>query len=358
MRNLYKISSSVSGFSATRSVIGMVLILMLLVSCGRNNTDAAYTEKPRPLVGISMCSMLVERWYIDRDILTTELKALGVDVIVQNANNNQEEQNKQIDYLINKDIDVLIIIPVSSTRCSLMVNKAKSHGIDVIAYERLVENAHIDAYYSFDNIRVGQLLAEGLLTKINSGNVMLINGDPEDNNSELYKRGYYNILQPYLTSGDIKVIETVWADNWKKEAAFDSVEGVLSSGARLDGIIAANDSLAEMAIDALSEAGLASKTAVAGQDGDLAAYQRIVEGVQVSTVYKSYQELARSAAQAAYRIIMDKPFLTNEIVNNGWGDIPSYLLEPELVTIDNIDEVIVQRGVHSKEDVYRNINEE
>ena len=238
-----------------------------------------------------------------------------------------------------------------------MVDKAKNNGINVIAYERLVKNSQIDAYYSFDNIRVGQLLAEGLLTKMKSGNIMMVNGDPEDNNSKLYNQGYYDVLQPYLTSGQIKAVATIWADNWKKEEAYDSVERVLNSGVKLDGIIAANDSLAGMAIDALSEVGLAGKTVVVGQDGDLAAYQRIVEGVQVSTVYKSYQELARSAAQAAYRIIIDKPFLTNGIVNNGWGDIPSYLLEPQLVTIDNIDEIIMQGGIYPKEDIYRNTNE-
>lgn len=340
--------------------VGLVMLATFLVLIGIDSTNSNTTinkrgEKERPLIGIAMCSLLAERWNKDQEALVGELGRLGADVIIQNANNQQELQNQQIESLIEKGIDVLIIIPVCSTDCRLAIGKAKAAGIKVIAYERLVLQADLDLYISFDNIILGQQMGQGLLEHMTEGNILLINGDPEDQNSEFYKTGYMKVLQPAIDEGRIQIIGEVWAENWTKEIAYEAVEAYLDKGISIQGIIAENDSLAEMAIQALSERGLISETIVIGQDGDLGAYQRIAFGVQSATIYKNYEVLAHKAALAAYRLANDCQISSNGIINNSYQDIPCYYLETNLITKDNIQSQIIDADVYSEDDIYRNI---
>lgn len=330
-------------------------LMVALLDTGGHDAKEGSGQKDRPLVGIAMCSLLTERWYKDLEALTAELGRLGADVIVQNANNQQNLQNQQIENLIEKGIDVLVVIPVSSTACRRAVAKAKDAGVRVIAYERIVLQTDIDLYISFDNINLGRQMGQGLLRHMQGVNVLLINGDREDKNSEVYKEGYMEVLQPAVDTGSIQIIGEVWAENWTKEVAYDAVESQLARGVGIHGIIAENDSLAEMAIQALSERGAVNETVVVGQDGDLGAYQRIVLGVQTATVYKDYEVLAHKAALAAYRLANDRPISTNGTINNGYGDIPCYYLDTTLITKNNIQREIIEAKVYSEEEICRNI---
>lgn len=335
--------------------ICLLLALLMMVSvCGCGKKEVKKTEN-KPLIGISMCSLLVERWYKDREAFQEELSRLGADVIIQNANNDAELQAEQIDDLIDKGIDALIVTPIISSVIADRIARAKQQGIAVIAYERLVENTEIDAYYSFDNVRVGELMALGLLDGMQRGNIMIINGDRNDHNTTLYQTGYMNILQPHIESGNIRISTEVYCSNWETEYAYAALEDALSAGLRIDGIIATNDSLASAAIQVLSEKGIAGETIVVGQDGDLAAYQQIVEGVQYATVYKQYNKLAAATALAAYRLSAGKPFAYSDTIENGVGGVKYYKLSPQLITEENIDEVVVGGGVYTKEEVYMNV---
>lgn len=335
-------------------LLAVVILLGLTQLSSLRHTDEI-VKKDKPLIGISMCSLLTERWYKDQEELTAELGRLGADVIVQNANNQQELQNQQIERLVEQGIDVLILIPVSSSGCRTAVEKARGAGVKVIAYERLVLNTNIDLYMSFDNRKLGELMGQGLLDCLSGGQVVLINGDDEDYNSHLYREGYMSVLQPEIQQGTISVVQEFWADDWTKEAAYEAIRLLLDNGVRIDGIIAGNDSLAEMSIQALSEKELAGKTAVIGQDGDLSAYQRIVFGLQTATVYKAYPILARKTALAAYRMAKGAYFSTNGTFSNGAGEMPCYLVDSNLITLENIDREIVGKGVYSQEEVYSNI---
>ena len=311
--------------------------------------------KGRPLVGIAMCSLLTERWYKDQEALIAELGRLGADVIVQNANNQQERQNEQIQSLVRMGIDVLIVIPVNSSGCAPAIQAAKAEGIRVIAYERMVLNTAVDLYISFDNVELGRQMGRALLSELDEGNVLLINGDEGDENSHLYRQGYMQELQSRIDQGTLRIIGEVWANNWTKETAYDAVETLLNQGEAIQGILAENDSLAEMAIQALAERGMASQTAVVGQDGDLGAYQRIVLGVQTATTYKNYEVLAHKAALAAYRLANDRYISSTGTVQTGNAESPSYYLVTKLITSENIQSEIIDQNVYSQEEVYRNM---
>jgi len=335
--------------------ICLFLTLMLLMTLCGCVTKELKKADDKPLIGISMCSLLVERWYKDREAFQEELSRLGADVIIQNANNDAELQAEQIDDLIDKGIDALIVTPIISSVIADRIERAKQQGIAVIAYERLIENAEVDAYYSFDNVRVGELLALGLLDGMKSGNIMIINGDRNDHNTILYKNGYMNILNPHIEKGNIRIATEVYCNNWETEYAYAALEDALGVGMKIDGIIATNDSLASAAIQVLSEKGIAGETIVVGQDGDLAAYQQIVEGVQYATVYKQYKKLAGATALAAYRLSEGKPFAFSDTIDNGKGNVKYYKLTPQLITGENIDAVVIDGGVYTKEEVYMNV---
>ncbi len=335
--------------------ICILMVLMLAVSlCGCIKKETKKADD-RPLIGISMCSLLVERWYKDREAFQEELSRLGADVIVQNANNDAELQAEQIDDLIGKGIDVLIVTPIISSVIADRIERAKQQGIAVIAYERLVENTEIDAYYSFDNVQVGELLARGLVDGMKQGNIMIINGDRNDHNTTLYQRGYMNVLEPYIADGSIRIVTEAYCNNWETEHAYSALEDALSTGLKIDGILATNDALAGAAIQVLSEKGIAGSTVVVGQDGDLAAYQQIVEGTQHATVYKPYTKLASAAALAAYRLSKDSPVAYFDTINNGVQDVKYYKLDPKIITKENIDDEVIRSGVYTRDEVYMNV---
>lgn len=187
-------------------------------------------------------------------------KGKGADVIVQNANNSIDDQITQVKYLLEQNIDILVIIPQDSEKSAEAVKLAKKKGIKVICYDRLIKHANTDFYVSFDNIKVGEYMASLMLSKVPRGNYIIINGA-------------------------IKIVDEIWAEDWKPEDSFKCVEKALQNE-KVAAILAANDNLAGAAIEALSEQRMAGKVLVAGHDADISGCQRVAEGTQMMTIYK------------------------------------------------------------------------
>jgi len=222
----------------------------------------------------------------------------------------------------------------------------------------LITNAEIDAYISFDNVKVGELQAKALLSVVPRGNYVIINGSPDDNNSSMFNEGYMNVLEPYVDNKIINIVAEDWADDWREEPAYDLIAETLDKGITIDAIIAANDRLAEAAINALSEKGLAGVVYVAGHDADISACQRIVEGTQYSTIYKPIRDLAESAVMLAISLAKGEDFEYEETINNGVIDVPYIKLDVLSVTSETMEETVIEDGFHSREDVYRDSMEQ
>nr|WP_282102408.1 substrate-binding domain-containing protein [Enterobacter asburiae] len=156
----------------------------------------------------------LERWQKDRDIFVKKAESLGASVFVQSANGNEETQMSQIENMINRGVDVLVIIPYNGQVLSNVVKEAKQEGIKVLAYDRMINNADIDYYISFDNEKVGELQAQSLIDKVPQGNYFLMGGSPVDNNAKLFREGQMKVLKPYIDNGKIKVVGDQWADGW------------------------------------------------------------------------------------------------------------------------------------------------
>ncbi|GBF10360.1 sugar ABC transporter substrate-binding protein [Tepidibacillus sp. HK-1] len=342
-------------------MILLVLIYLTVLTLISRSSDQSTNQgndnevEDKIKIGFSLGTLKEERWIRDRDILMAKVKELGQEIIVQNANNDDQDQLEQVKYLLDQGIDVLVIVPNDLKKAANAVELAKKAGVKVISYDRLVLNSDIDVYLSFNNVKVGELMAEYVLNKIQTGNILIINGAKSDHNTKMIKEGYDKILNPLVKNKRIQIINEEWAPNWMKEYAFKVVDNDLQKGRRIDAIIAGNDGLAEGAIEALSEYRMAGKIIVVGQDADLVASQRIVEGTQYMTVYKPIEKLADIAASLAIKLAKGENLEIEETIFNGKYDVPYYSLEPIAVTKDNIDETIIKDGFHLRNAVYRNL---
>jgi D-xylose transport system substrate-binding protein len=333
--------------------------LVALCGCGPGGEPAYAVQGERPAakikIGFSMSTLREERWQRDRDIFVARAKELGADVIVQNANNDSDEQQRQVKYLLDQGIDILVIVPHDAIRASVEVQQAKKQGIRVISYDRLVLNADVDLYISFDNVRVGELMAESLVKQVPAGNYVIINGAKTDNNCYMFNKGYKNVLKSYVDRGDIKIISEVWARDWMHEDAFNCIESTLQSGQTIDAVIAANDSLAAAAIEALSEKRLAGKIPVAGHDADLSGCQRVAEGTQLMTIYKPIHKIAKRAAEIAIEMARGEKIEANRELSDGKYIVPYYMIQPIAVTRDNLVDTVIKDSFHRLEDIYMNV---
>ncbi|QEH44489.1 D-xylose ABC transporter substrate-binding protein [Aggregatibacter actinomycetemcomitans] len=305
-------------------------------------------------IGMSIDDLRLERWQKDSSIFVKKAEALGAKVYVQSANGDDSAQISQIENMINKNIDVLVIIPHNGEVLSNVIAEAKKEGIKVLAYDRLINNADLDFYVSFDNEKVGELQAQSVIEKKPEGNYFLMGGSPVDNNAKLFRKGQMKVLQPLIDSGKIKVVGDQWVDSWLPEKALQIMENALTANKNnIDAVVASNDATAGGAIQALSAQGLSGKVAISGQDADLAAIKRIVEGTQTMTVYKPIALLADKAAEISVALAKDEKPQSNAELNNGLKNVPSYLLEPIVVDKNNIEATIIKDGFHSKDSIYK-----
>ena len=315
---------------------------------------AASAKRARPLLGLSMDTLKEERWLKDRDIFTAQAAELGADVLVQAANGDDTRQIQDIEALLSRGVDVLIVVPHNGAAMAKAVTLAHGAGVPVISYDRLITGADVDLYVSFDSVSVGEAQARFLLETLKAKGrgkrrIVRIHGAKTDNNALLFKRGQDNLIEPAVARGEIEVVHEDWAENWTPENAKKIMNAALTKhGVSIDGVLAANDGTAGGAIQALLEEGLAGKVIVTGQDAELAACQRILAGTQAGTIYKPVRQIASQAAVAAYKLAKGKPVVARSETDNGKVKVPSIMLGVVAVTKDNMDETIVRDGLHTR----------
>lgn len=348
-------------------VLGILVLcvgMVFLAGCGSvqekdsaetEETASAGKEEHKIQIGLTVDSFVIERWIRDRDVFVATARELGADVNVQDAGADTEEQISQIEYFISKQVDVIVVIARDCGVLSDVVQKAQNAGIPVISYDRMINNANTDFYISFDNRKVGEIMAQALIDAIpQGGDIFMIQGSSSDNNVKMLKEGFDDTLE----DTNLNVVYEANCDGWTAELAVGYVEEALEKYPHVKGIMCGNDDIASQVVQVLAENQLAGNVVVIGQDGDLAACQRIVEGTQYMTAFKSIEDLAREAAKYAVEIGSGREASelkgVTEKVNDGTYDIPSKVLDPIAVTRENIDEVIIDGGFHRRDEVYLN----
>lgn len=338
-------------------MVSVLLFCMLFISaCKSEKSDdvSNYNNVTKvPTIGLSFDSYIIERWERDRDVFVSTAKSLGAEINVQSANGDVDTQISQIEYFIEKKVDVIVVVAIDADRLTDVIKKAKDEGIHVIAYDRLIKNANVDMYISFDNRSVGEIMGTEIASNPENKKVVMICGAPTDNNVSLVNEGFEQVMQ----ENEIEIIDKSFCEGWKAELGAEYVNQNIDLISEADAIMCGNDDIATNVIRSLSVYRLAGDIIVVGQDADLAACQHIVEGTQAITVYKPVENLAAQAAKYAVDMAKGIDIGISTKINDGTYDVPYVALDPICVNKDNMDEIIIDSGFHSKEDVYLNVIE-
>jgi D-xylose transport system substrate-binding protein len=295
----------------------------------------------------------------DRPLLKAAFDAAGVESDIQNANKDVARFGTLCDNMINQRVNVLLIVNIDSDSGSACLKKAQSAGIKTIDYDRLTLGGGASYYVSFDNVKVGSLMAEGLkkcLTDAGktSGNLVFINGDPTDNNAALFKQGYAEGLKADIDGGKFKLVGDQ-TGKWDEGVAGTAFQQLYTqNGGKVDGIVSANDTMAKGIIARLKQVKLNGKVPVTGQDASVDGLQSILRGDQCMTVYKPIKTEADAAAQLAISLIQGKDasaLATGTVKDTKLNkDVPSVLGTPIAIYKDTVKQVISD-GFQKKEDV-------
>ena len=297
-------------------------------------------------VGVSWSNFQEERWKTDEAAIRAALEAAGAEYISSDAQSSSAKQLSDIESLIARGADALIILAQDTQAILPAVEKALDDGIPVIANDRLIE--HPDAFYlTFDNVEVGRMQAREILERVPSGNYVFIKGSPTDPNSDFLHGGQLEVLKEAIDSGAIKIVGEMYTDGWVPANAQRNMEQILTANNNdVDAVVASNDGTAGGAVAALAAQGLEG-TPVSGQDADHAALNRIARGTQTVSVWKDSRDLGRVAGEVAVALSKGGELSdvegTQEWTSPGGTTMVARFLEPIPVTRDNLG-VVVEAG--------------
>ncbi|HWV84519.1 MAG TPA: sugar ABC transporter substrate-binding protein [Capillimicrobium sp.] len=290
------------------------------------------------------------RWETaDRPLLQAAFDAAGVPVEIHNAQGDKSTQQQQAEQAITNGAKILLLTNLDSGSGAAIQNLAAAKGVKVIDYDRLTLNGKADYYVSFDNVKVGELQGQGLVDCLEAAgvekpNVAVLNGSPDDNNATLFAQGYNSVIDPKFESGEWVEVADQSVPDWDNQQALTIYEQMLQKADnKIDGVLAANDGLANSVVSA-QKARKLDPIPVTGQDATLQGLQNILVGDQCMTVYKAIKAEADAAAQLAIALSKgEEPpaGLVNGESDDGQRQVPSVLLTPVAVTKDNIADTVL-----------------
>lgn len=326
-------------------------------------------------IGVAMPTQSSLRWISDGNELKSALEGMGYSVDLQFAEDDIPNQLAQIENMVTKGVKALVIGSIDGTTLSAVLQQAADQGIKVIAYDRLIrESANVDYYTTFDNFQVGVLQANSLVKGLKERfpdtkpwNVELFGGSPDDNNAFFFYDGAMSVLQPMIDAGDIVVksgqmgMDTVGTLRWDGAVAQARMDNILSAnysdGSRVDGVLAPYDGLSRGIISSLRGVGYGSADQawpiISGQDAEAPSVKAIIAGEQYSTIYKDTRELAKVTADLVNTVVSGgtPDGLDTTTYNNGVKVVPSILLTPYEVDVNNYQELVVDSGYIKAEEL-------
>lgn len=337
-------------------------------------TAAPSFANDKGTIGIAMPTKSSARWISDGNSMVEQFKAAGYDVDLQYAEDDIPNQLAQIENMITKGVDVLVIAAIDGTTLSNALENAHFADIKTIAYDRLIrDSAYVDYYATFDNFKVGvqqaSSIVDGLKARFpdaTSYNVELFGGSPDDNNAYFFYDGAMSVLQPLIDAGTINVVsgqsgmDKVGTLRWDGAVAQARMDNLLSAhytDAVVHGVLSPYDGLSIGILSSLKGVGYGSgdlaMPIVSGQDAELQSIKSIIAGEQYSTVFKDTRELARVTVGMVDALLQGSAPEINDTstYNNGVKVVPSYLLEPVSVDGSNYEAIVIDSGYHKKEDL-------
>ena len=329
------------------------ILASLFVACGQPADRPRRQEEERPKIGLLMDTLEEERWQRDRDLILERAKEARADVLVESAERDDDRQLAQAQSMLEQGVQALVVVPHSADAAGRIVEVARARGVPVIAYDRLIRNAGVDLYISYDNRKVGEMQAQYLRNRAPEGNYILIGGAKTDHNAVLIREGQRAALEDAVKRGAIRIVADPFTPDWRADAAAELTEAALKkAGNKVAAIVASNDNTAAGAIAILEKHGLAGKVLVSGQDANLDAVRRIVQGTQTMTVYKPLRSLARLAAHSAVQMAQGHTVEGTSTIDDGKQQVQALLLNPIIVDKGLVDQIIIGDKFHTREEVY------
>lgn len=330
-----------------------VVMMLMLTTMGIVSAQQTIT------VGVSWANFQEERWKIDEAAMKAALAKAGARYVSADAQSSNEKQISDVEGLIARKVNVLIILAWDKDAVLPAVNKAKAEKIPVIGYDRLIETPGV-FYITFDNREVGRMQAREVFKARPKGNYVFIKGSSTDPNADFVHGGQLDILKAAIAKGDIKVVGEQYTDGWRPEVAQKNMEQILTrTNNKVDAVVSSNDGMASGVIAALAAVGLAGKVPVSGQDGDVVALNHVAKGNQTVSVWKDARDLGRAAGEVAVALA------TGTALNKVKGAIKfkgprgvtldSILLKPVPIVFRNLDLVIKAKWV-TKAQVCQGVN--
>lgn len=331
--------------------VGAMAILALAVAsgCGDDNSSSGTAgsgdggDGQNAKIAFLMPDTASTRYELyDAPLFEKRLKEIcsGCSMLYQNADSDAAKQQQQMDSALAQGVKAIVLDPVDSTAAATMVQKAKAQNVPIIAYDRPIPDAQADYYVSFDNEKLGEMFAQSLVDKVKkdnpSGGLLQVNGSPTDAAAGLIKKGMHAAIDP---SG-LKLLAEFDTPEWAPAKAQDWVSGQITRFKdQIDGVVAANDGTGGGAIAAFKAAGV-QVPPVSGNDAELAAAQRIVNGDQYNTISKPIKIVAGASAEVAYAFVQGKPPAAKTTL----FDTPSQLFVPTVVTKENLKKQLIDSG--------------
>ena len=334
---------------------------------------AGAVAQDKGTIGISMPTKSSARWIADGDNMVKVFTEKGYGTDLQYAEDDIPNQLAQIENMVTKGVQVLVIAAIDGTTLSAILQQAHDSGIKVIAYDRLIrDSANVDYYATFDNFQVGVIQADsivdGLGLKDGKGpfNIELFGGSPDDNNAFFFYDGAMSVLQPYIDSGKLVVqsgqmgmdkVGTLRWDGAVAQARMDNLLSAFYTDKRVDAVLSPYDGLSIGILSSLKGVGYGSADQpmpiVSGQDAEVPSIKSMIAGEQYSTVFKDTRELAKVTAEMVDALLAGKEVPVNDTktYDNGVKVVPSYLLKPVSVGRDNWEEILVGSGYYTKDQI-------
>jgi putative multiple sugar transport system substrate-binding protein len=314
------------------------------------------------------------RWIADGDNMVKQFEEAGYTVDLQYAEDDIPNQLAQIENMITKGVDVLVIAAIDGTTLSNALANAAASDIDVVAYDRLIRDSGDVSYYAtFDNFKVGVQQASTLVDGLNARfadqkpwNVELFGGSPDDNNAYFFYDGAMSVLQPLIDAGDIVIqsgqmgMDQVGTLRWDGSVAQARMDNLLSANytdKQVQAVLSPYDGLSIGILSSLKGVGYGSgdmaMPIVSGQDAEVQSVKSILADEQYSTIFKDTRELARVTVGMVEALLNDgEPEINDtETYDNGVKVVPAYLLEPVAVTKDNVESVLIDGGYYTKDQI-------
>ncbi|NAZ76488.1 substrate-binding domain-containing protein [Kineococcus sp. T13] len=335
-----------------------VASVLLLSSCGSDSGASSSSSESGGGGGSAEVGVILPdtkssaRWEsFDRPLLQEAFDAAGIEADIQNAQGDASNMQTIADQMLTQGVKVLAIVNLDSDSGAAIEAKAKKQGVQTIDYDRLTLGGSADYYVSFDNTVVGEQQGQGLAQCLGPGdkNIVYLNGSPTDNNAGMFSAGAHSVLDPMA---NYKVVAEQSVPEWDNQQAATIFEQMLTQqGGRIDGVLAANDGLGNAAISILAKNGLAGKVPVTGQDATTQGLQNILAGTQCMTVYKPVDQEAKALADIAIALINgEEPKTTGTVEDSTGGrQVNSVLLEPQLITRDEVKTVVDAGFVEASE---------